>query len=111
MAKTIHAGGGFFSNAGSPSCPLLTLALILVANTVQFRTKLLGNYNLQDIVLRQAIGAKQFRGSCFVSSYWGTTTCRVLFCPKQLGNYNLQSESGFIALLKEASSFGDPVHH
>ena len=47
----------------------------------------------------------------------GVPTCRVLFCPKLLGDYNSQCilntpliwRDWFIIFLKHASAFGDPV--
>ena len=58
---------------------------------LSFRSvKLLGSSNMQGVVLPQAIGGVEVRSSCLVSSYRGSTTCRVLLCLKLLGNHNLR---------------------
>ena len=65
-------------------------------------------------------------GSCFASGFWGITTCKVLYCPKLLGDYNLHGRFRFVVFLKHAKSVLDcgsshilstplrgaiPVHH
>ena len=48
--------------------------------------KLSGNYKLQGVSLRQAIGESHLSGSCFVLSCWGITSSCALRCIKLFGN-------------------------
>ena len=116
-------GRSFFPNAGGPRSHLLTLALLLVANTVNcsfcccftsshwgiatsrvaFCAKLLAECNFETPVLCQAIGELQLAGFRVAPSYWGSAIlspvlCQaigelqfaVLRCFKPLGNHNSQ---------------------
>ena len=46
---------------------------------------------MQGLALRQAIGELQFAGFALCEAIRGVPTCRVLFCPKLLGDYHLKA--------------------
>ena len=78
------------------------------------------DYNFEVPVLCQAVGAFQYAGFCFTSGHWGLTICKVLFCPKLVGDYNVQGRFRCVIVLEHAKSVFDcgssyifiaPLHH
>ena len=67
------------------------MAISRLLSVPRLFVKLLKKLQFAGLALRQAIGELQFAGFALCEAIRGVPTCRVLFCPKLLGDYHLKA--------------------